>query len=353
MLSKSAFSREEADGIAPWPTLAPLGIDETVALVLVLDGERHARVRRLAADQFSASAVRRHRPRIEEVVTGLVDELIAGGDAADLFGDMGLRMSLTLIGDILGIPEPDRPQFRAWSDSLLVSAELDGVGGAAMMEMFGYMTALVSERRDEPADDLISLMAARASEAGVPDEAVALLAVAITVGGWETTAASLTCGVLRLLTEPHPEGGTWWRALCDEPDLIPGAVEEILRTVPSSWNGSSQPRRATAPVQIGSVRVEAGQLAIPVHDAANRDPSVFQNAGVFDPARERNQHLAFALGPHVCLGAHLAALELQIALSELTRRLPGLRLAVDPADLEWDTTTMVRRPTRLPVAWGP
>ena len=122
--------------------------------------------------------------------------------------------------------------------------------------------------------------------------------------------------------------------------------------VPSTHIGAGPPRRATTDIVINGVTIKTGDLIIPAHDAANRDPGVFDRPARFDLARPNaGDHLSFGEGAHVCMGSNLARLELQIMIATLTRRLPGLRLACEPDDVAWDTETMVRRPRTLPVTW--
>ncbi|MFC6883398.1 cytochrome P450 [Actinomadura yumaensis] len=362
VLNDPAFKRWDANAIEPFPDLTQTdqhgNRDKDLALLTVLDDEDHRAVRELAQTEFTREAVERHRPAVERIVAAAIDDMLAAGpDKADLMEDVGLRVSLNVIGDVLGIPEADRPAFRQWSDELLVSAADAERGQEAQAAMGGYMLGMIEDRRANPRDDLMTHMTERAAATGVSDFAVAGLAFAITVGGWETEAAQIANGTIRLLTNHHPDGSTWWSTLHRRPELVPGAVEENLRTIPSSRRGFCQPRRAIRDVQVGNLLVRKGQLALPGHDPANRDAAVFPDPDLYDPLRGRINHLSFSFGPHNCLGSHLARLESQIAFGELTRRIPDLELAVPVDELTWDADAMVLRPApgpdgrALPVTW--
>lgn len=338
------LTRGDADAIAPFPILGDL--------ILTKDSEEHRKIRKLAASWFTPGSVTRFYPRIEEVTGELIDAMLTTGAPADLAQAIAFRLPLGIIGEIIGIPERDRPLFREWSDDLLTPADRAEEALAALLAMLDYLRGLLVERRQAPADDLMSAIAARADTSGVSDYDAALLAVAIVVGGWETVAAAVTSGAYRLLTTLTDTGVTWHWYLHDHPELIGRVVEELLRTVPSSQAGCGAPRRAKTDVEIDGVVIRAGELVIPAHDSANHDERVFTDPDRIDPARgNADQHLSFGHGAHFCLGASLARLELQVVFSALTRRLPNLRLACPPESLTWDTSTIVRRPRALPVTW--
>ncbi|WP_153531020.1 cytochrome P450 [Actinomadura macrotermitis] len=340
---EAAFRRGDADAIAPFPALQ--------GLVLVLDGPEHRGVRRLVSDRFTPAAVEPLRPRVRRVADRLVDGIAAHGGPVDLVAALALPLPLTVIGDLMDVPEKDRDRLRYWGDGLLSPGGGGAAAQAATTAIVGYMAALLAERRADPGDDLVSLIAVRAREAGIDDLPAALLAVALIVAGWETTAGALATFVYTLLTERHPDGGTLYRFLHEHPEHVPSAVEELLRFLPNSVYAAAQPRRAACPVDLGGTAVAAGDVVIPALDHAGRDPAEFPDPERLDLTRTPNRHLAFGLGPHVCLGAALARQELQVALAALTRRLPDLELAVPPGELDWTPETMIRRPRALPVRW--
>ncbi|MFD0534926.1 cytochrome P450 [Actinomadura luteofluorescens] len=222
----------------------------------------------------------------------------------------------------------------------------------AMLEMTAYMAGRLGGLMSDvdPASEdvgLLSVIAANAVRRQTGLEEAALLAASVVIAGWETTAAAIGGFLFRLLTAREQGGDTLYRLLAAQPHRIPGAVEELLRTTPGTAFESAQPRRAAREVDLGGVRLRAGDLVIPAVDRANRDPDVFEDPEHIDFQRTPNHHLAFGGGPHVCLGAPLARLELTTALRELTRRFPDARLHHAPHDVVWNTATSIRHPVAL------
>jgi cytochrome P450 len=170
------------------------------------------------------------------------------------------------------------------------------------------------------------------------------LAITLLAAGYETTATEIANFVYVLLGQPDQLD-----LLCSLPDLIPGAVEELLRFVPLT-GATVLPRYATEPVELSGGVVPAGAPVLASRTAANKDPRAFSEPEKLDLTRSPNNHLAFGIGPHVC-GAQLARMELQVALANLLRRLPGPRLAVSPDELRWKTGLAIRGPVALPAGW--
>ena len=214
-----------------------------------------------------------------------------------------------------------------------------------MGEFVQYLTELFAARRADPQDDLVSaLLAARDEEDALSEEEVFGTVVLLMVAGHETTVGLIGNAVVNLLA--HPDQLELVRA---DASLIPAAVEELLRyegPVERTLN-----RWAATDVELGGQTIRRGELVIAIVGAADRDPERFPEPERLDVAREDKRHLAFGRGSHFCLGAPLARLEAEIALETLFRRLPGLRLAVAPDELEWRPTPGFRRLEALPVAW--
>jgi len=208
-----------------------------------------------------------------------------------------------------------------------------------------YLTDLFAARRAEPQDDLVSaLLAARDASDALTEEEVFGTVVLLIVAGHETTVGLIGNAVVNLLS--HPEELELVRT---DASLIPAAIEEVLRyegPVERTLN-----RWAATDVELGGQTIRRGELVIAILGSADRDPDRFPEADRLDIQREDNRHLAFGRGSHYCLGAPLARLEAEIALETLFRRLPGLRLVVEPSELEWRPTPGFRRLETLPVAW--
>ncbi|GGV90463.1 cytochrome P450 [Streptomyces gelaticus] len=312
--------------------------------ILGMDPPDHTRLRSLVAKAFTVRQVEKLRPQVRELTAGLLDELESAGPPADLVDKFALPLPVAVICRMLGVPTEDRPRFRVWSDDALSTSSLTAEEfEASREELRCYMAGLIDQHRQSPQDDLMTaLIEARDGGDRLSELELIDLCVGILVAGHETTASQIPNFVLTLLD--HPDQLARLRA---EPELVPKAVEELLRFVPLG-SGAGQPRYATEDIEVGGTLVRAGSPVLVAVGAANRDALRFAAPGVLDIAREGNQHLGFGHGVHHCLGAPLARLELQEALSALITRLPELRLA---GDVTWKSEMLVRGPRVMPVEW--
>lgn len=316
------------------------------------DGDDHRRLRRLVTKAFTPRMVEQLRPRIQEIADGLIDAVAGpgspGAGSMDLAAAYAFPLPITVIAELLGVPQADQDRFRDWSDAIITPV----IGSEALERFFGqmgelveYLTELFAERRAEPRDDLVSaLLAARDAQDALSEEEVFGTVVLLIVAGHETTVGLIGNAVLHLLG--HPDQLALLRA---DPSLLPGAIEELLRydgPVERTLN-----RWAATDVELGGHTIRRGELVIAIVSSADRDPDRFPEPDRLDVTREDARHLAFGRGSHYCLGAPLARLEAEIALETLFRRLPGLRLAVPREELEWRPTPGFRRLVSLPVAW--
>lgn len=312
--------------------------------ILSMDPPDHTRLRTLVAKAFTVRQVERLRPQVKELTRELLDELEAAGPPADLVDRYALPIPVAVICRLLGVPTEDRPKFRIWSDAALSTSSLTAEEfDANREELRAYMGDLIEQHRREPQDDLMTaLIDARDVDDRLTELELVDLCVGILVAGHETTATQIPNFVLALLDHPDQLA-----VLREQPDLIGGAVEELLRFVPLG-SGAGQPRYATEDIDVGGTLVRAGEPVLVAMGAANRDALRFDGPGKLDIRRTGNQHLGFGHGVHHCLGAPLARLELQEALSALITRFPGLHVA---GDVEWKTEMLVRGPRVLPVGW--
>jgi cytochrome P450 len=255
-----------------------------------------------------------------------------------------LSITVAVICEVLGVPVADRPKFRAWTDaSMSTSRRPIEEAEAIQRQLYGYIYELIARHRAEPGDDLMTaLIEARDEEDRLSEEELAGICLTLLVAGHETTATQIPNFVYVLLEHPDK-----WAALRADPDLIPAAVEELLRFVPMI-EGGALPRYATEDIEVGDVLVRAGEALLVNVAAANRDGQRFGAPDELRFDREENQHIGFGHGAHHCLGAQLARVELQEALRGLLTRMPDLRLA---GDVVWKTEMMVRGPRAMPVAW--
>ncbi|MEU6476669.1 cytochrome P450 [Streptomyces sp. NPDC047017] len=315
--------------------------------LLSTDGTEHARLRGVVARHFGARRVERLRDRVAEIAEDLLDRLEETGPPGDLVQGFAFPLAITLICDLLGVPDGDHRRIRQWLDGILartVTAEDLTDRSAA----FGaYLAELVELRRRAPGDDLLTVLVRAHDEEGrLTYEELFGLSAELLSAGFVTTYHQISNFCYLLLRRPE-----WLSRLRDRPAGIPAAVEELLRYVPMP-NGLTFPRYATRDVEVGGVLVRAGEPVLVDMSAANRDPAAFPDPETLLPDRAPEAaHLSFGHGPHFCVGARLARLELQVALESLLIRMPGLKLAVSDDELRWKTEAMLRGLHELPVNW--
>jgi cytochrome P450 len=312
------------------------------------DPPDHTRLRKLTNKAFTARRVQDLRPRIQAIVSELLDAAIAAGPTMDLIAALAYPLPITVICELLGVPHRDRERVRAWSRRLVDQATPDltedGLARIeqAMEEFEDYLRDLIHQRRVTPADDILSALVT-AQERGdqLSDDELLSTCFLLLVAGHETTVNLIGNGTLALLRHPDQ-----LRRLQQDPTLIRSAVEELLRyDSPAQIVG----RIVTERMQIGERMLSDGDLVFPVLGAANHDPDRFDDPDRLDLGRSNNRHVSFGNGPHFCLGAPLARLEAEIALSTLVRRVPALRL--DTETPEWRPNPFLRGLETLPVAY--
>ncbi|GGF34970.1 cytochrome P450 [Williamsia phyllosphaerae] len=311
--------------------------------ILSVDPPDHTRLRVLVAKAFTVKRIEALRPTVKQLCQKLIDDAVADGAPTDIVDRFALPLPVQVICELLGVPTSDRPRFRAWSDAALSTTSMTADEYQASREEFrDYMRGLLAIKRETPTDDLMTALVAARDEGDKLTELELIdLCNGILVAGHETTASQIPNFVLYLLGR---EGS--WRRLHDEPDLIPAAVEELMRLVPLGLGGG-QARYATEDVVLGDVTVRAGEPVLVAIAAANRDPEVFDDPETFDLERGRTPHIGFGHGAHHCLGAALARLELQEALLALTRNFPDLAVT----EVDWKTEMVVRGPKKMMITW--
>jgi cytochrome P450 len=313
--------------------------------MLLLDPPDHTRLRTLVNKAFTPRVVEGLRPRIQEIVDSLLDDVQNAG-GMDLIAELAYPLPVIVIAELLGVPAEDRDKFKGWSRGLartldpITTPEIIEAGNNATVAFIDYFRTLVAKRRKEPREDLISgLIAAEEQGDRLSEEELLATCVLLFGAGHETTMNLIGNGTTALLRHPDQLA-----QLSQDPELIQSAVEEFLR-----YDGPVQmtARTALEDVEIDGKIIPKGQQAIVVLGAANRDPSQFPDPDRLDITRKDNRYLTFSHGIHYCLGAPLARVEAQIAINTLLRRLPALRLQT--ANLEWRETVTLRGLKALPV----
>jgi cytochrome P450 PksS len=317
--------------------------------MLDLDDPDHARLRALVSKAFTPRLIERLRGRIEALCEELLDQMqrVRGRrDGTDLVAGYALPLPATVIAELLGVPAEDHARFHRWSNRLVsISSGRDMLRALPAAHSFvGYLRKLVEGRRAAPQDDLITALI-RAEEAGdkLSEDELLAMAFLLLVAGHETTVNLIASGTLALLE--HPEQAERLRR---DPSLVKPAVEELLRyTSPVEM---ATERYAREDTEIVGTTIPRGELVLAVLGSANRDEGHFEDPDALDLARDPNRHLAFGRGGvHHCLGAPLARMEGQIALTALLRRFPGVRLAMTPETLRWRRGLFLRGLERLPL----
>nr|QIC03957.1 CyaH [Actinoalloteichus caeruleus] len=318
-----------------------------------LDPPEHTRLRRLATPAFTVSRLESFRPQAVRIATELLDALREAGPPGDVVQGLALPFPVLVICEMLGVPYEDRARFLPWSDTILATtAHSPEEAVVALEEMKEYFRHLIAERRRAPHDDLLAdLVAARDATPGpgesdqLSEDELVMFASVLLIAGHETSVNQIGDSCFLLLRDRHR-----WELLQRRPELLPKVVEELLRYVPLV-NGVILPRVATEDVEVAGGVIRAGEAVFASTAAANRDERFFDRADELDLLRQRNPHLAFGYGPHYCLGAHLARMELRIALGELLRTFPALRLADPPEEVRWRSGLVMRGPVELRVTW--
>jgi cytochrome P450 len=311
--------------------------------LLSLEGDEHRALRGLVSKAFTPRRIAALRPRLENLADDLLEAAGSSGEM-ELVHDFAYPFPVTAIAELLGIPAADRARFHHWTSQLVqILDPLQGEEGAEPMrratrELYAYFRPLLTARRAEPRDDLLSAMLEAEEDGHRLDENDLLaLCVLILAAGHETTANLIGNAVLTLLRHPEER-----KRLQENPSLLPTAVNEFLR-----FESPIQltDRAVVEDFELGGRTFRKGEVVGIALAAANRDPRVFDAPDRLDLGREPNPHLAFGHGTHFCLGSQLAKLEAEIALGALLRRFPDFSGPVDPP--AWRRSVLLRGPEAL------
>ncbi|MEW2635702.1 cytochrome P450 [Streptomyces sp. NPDC048389] len=317
--------------------------------MLHLDPPEHTRLRKLVISEFTPRRVESLAPRVQQITDELLDAMLARpGGSGDLVERLAFPLPMTVICELLGVPDLEREAFRGWSNQMVARAS-PAAASAAGKAMKGYLAELIECKGRLPGDDLLSALIRATGEGGdrLSRDEVVGMAILLLVAGHETTVNLITNAVLALLR--HPDQMEWLRT---DLSLVEHAVEETLRY--DAPVESSTFRFTAEPVEVGGTVIPAGEVVLVSLASAGRDPGRFPDADRFDIRRDARGHIAFGHGVHYCLGAPLARLEARIALRTLLERCPVLALdTADPAELPRIPGMLMRGVHRLPIRWAP
>jgi vitamin D 1,25-hydroxylase len=309
-----------------------------------MDPPEHGHYRRMLIGDFAVRRIRAMRGDIERIVHGFIDDMLERDQPVDLVSHFALPVPSMVICQMLGVPYDDHEFFQSASRNLLQSPTAEGTL-AARNDLVGYLDRLVAERERRPGPGLIGrLVAEQVASGELTREDLVTTSMLLLVAGHETTASMISLSVITLLEHPDQLA-----ALRADPDVMPSAVEELLRYL--SIADLAGVRVATADIDVDGQKVRAGDGVIVANSISNRDEDAFADPDAFDVRRPARHHLAFGYGVHQCLGQNLARMELEIALRELFGRIPTLRLAVPVTELALRPGNTIQGVNELPVRW--
>lgn len=350
--------RLSANRFAPLAKLLPEATRLRMAPILetasrwtpLLDPPEHTRLRGLTQKGFSPRVLSAMRPRIQQLTDSLLDA-VQSRQQMDLVAEFALPLPAMVIADLLGAEAEDFPRFTAWSDTIVklfsvseFTDELIDVLNLPFLEMGSYLRGIIEDRRRVRRHDLIShLLDVQEQGAKLSDQEMEAECILLLMAGHETTVNLIGTSTLALLHSPVQA-----QKLRDDPSLMPNAIEEFLR-----YDGTVKwvTRMALEDIEIREARIEAGDLVVLLVGAANRDPAQFHDPDRLDITRSEGRQLGFGHGIHVCEGAQLARMEMEITMNTLLRRIPGLRLAVPAEALDWHSGSHLRSLKALPVTF--
>ena len=316
-------------------------------MMLNMDPPEHGTLRRIVQKAFVPRAIEKLRESAERNAREIVDALIDEG-GGDFVPAVAAEMPLLMLAEILGVPREDRHLLFDWSNRLIGFDDPEYGGdpanfGAAFLEMFSYAAQLGAAKREQPGDDLISVIVnAEVDGERLSDVEFNMFWLLLVIAGNETTRNMLSGGLLALIEHPGQR-----QRLVADPTLLPGAIEEMLR-----WYSPVIHFRRTARVdtELAGQRIAAGDKVVVYYPSANRDERVFREPDTFDITRTPNDHVAFGSGPHFCLGASLARMELRVMFAELLTRVPEIELDGPPERMQ---SSFINGIKHLPVRWSP
>jgi cytochrome P450 len=330
--------------INEWPDRSGLGAEDPgLTTMMELEGPGHTALRRVLTDAFSARSVRRCLPQVRQLAAGLLDSLAAGGPPGDLVAGLAEPFPLRVMCDLVGIPYTEREYFLPMADAALGAMQTLEEGRQATGQLRAFITTLIDHKRREPTDDILTHLIREHDRGVLTEEPVISFGLSMLIAGYRTTTMFIANSLYTLLTEP----GQYAR-LRDHRELMPTAVEELLRYIPV-MNGVVV-LLATQDIDLHGHTIHQGDGLHMALAAANRDETVFPDPDQLDLSRTANPHIIFGRGPHSCIASRLARAELTIALDAVLDRFPALHL-LDDQPPTWDDESPAKSPLTLPAGW--
>jgi cytochrome P450 len=345
VLSNPKFSCEPNREGFPHVFEGRMVADKADRSFLRLDNPEHDRLRRMVTKEFTVRRIEQLTPRIEETVDRLITQYSQLPQGSDFVEHFSAPLPTEIITFLLGIPYEDHAFFHEATRIQFGSKSTPAEVRKSLDDLFNYLDALITRKEREPQDDIVSRLVAEQLKPGHVDRLTLINIVRLLLSaGHQTTQNMTALGVLTLLQHPDQLA-----LIKSNPEMIPGAVEELLRF--SSVLHVGARRVALEDIDVNGKLVKAGEGVICSIPAANRDPNLFPDPDRFDVERDAARHVAFGFGMHQCLGQVLARAELRIVYGSLFNRLPNLRLAVPFEKLRFRHDMFVYGVHELPLAW--
>lgn len=318
-------------------------------MMLNMDPPSHTKLRKLVSSGFTPRMIARTEPHIREIAAEIVDAVAKRGEC-DFVTEVAAELPLQVIAEFIGIPLEDRHKIFTWSNTMIGLDDSEYANSSiekateAAAEMFGYADTLATERRKTPRQDLVTrLIQAEVDDDQLTDMEFDAFFLLLAVAGNETTRNLISGGMLALIENPDER-----QKLVDDPARLPTAIEEMLRWVTPVMHFR---RTATKDVEINGKKIKEGDKVVVWYISANRDEDMFPSPHTFDGARSPNEHIAFGGGgPHFCLGANLARLEIRVMFEEVLKRIPDMELTAEPARLR---SNFINGLKHMPVKFTP
>jgi cytochrome P450 len=347
VLSDKRFSRVKPAGTEA-PRMQPSS-ETDPSMPLGMDPPEHIRLRRITSPVFSPKSIRALTDDFQGYVDALLDGMEQAGPGADFVALYSWDLPILVLTHMLGVPADDAKRFRHWVDTVTAYTTTDEERAENFGHILGYIGELIGIRREHHHDDLLGMLVSARDEGDRLSEAeLVSTVISLVVGGFETTASQLGSSVYALLTHRN-----LWEELVDGRADMDAALEELWRWIPGFRYGTMFVRWAKEDVELsGGVVIPAGEAILPEQNVANRDEAVFPHGWELDFHRvDPKPHLALGFGEHLCMGIHLAKIQVKLTLETLVRRFPDLELAVPASEVHYPPWHFMRQVEALPLTW--
>jgi cytochrome P450 RapN len=347
VLTDKRFGRVKPPG-ADTPRMHP-SMETDPSMPLGMDPPEHIRLRRITSPVFSPKSIRALTDDFQGYVDRLLDGVEEAGPGADFVALYTWDLPILVLCHMLGVPADDAKRFRHWVDTVTATHATDEERAECYGLIMGYIGELIRVRRERHHDDLLGMLVSARDEGDRLSEAeLVSVVVSLVVGGFETTASQLGSSLYTLMT--HRE---LWEELVEGRADMDAALEELWRWIPGFRYGTMFVRWAKEDVELtDGVVIAAGEAILPEQSVANRDESVFPHGWELDFHRvEPKAHLALGFGEHLCMGVHLAKIQVRLTLETVVRRFPNLELAVPASEVRYPPWHFMRQVEALPLTW--